>query len=137
MVIDAAALGGVSMLLEAHTLTDDDPNVANTLGEPEPEPERVELADNTTITIDGADLTVVLPPISWTALSLARPPAGGAGPDGAPNVRGPPAAATQLRNVGAAGFPRESTPARWSPTRLREWKLASRKQWMQHPLFEH
>ncbi len=67
VTVDAAGLGPLR-LLEAQTLTDDDFYASNTLQEPE----RVGLQANTSASISGSTLTVTLPPVSWTALSLAR-----------------------------------------------------------------
>jgi alpha-N-arabinofuranosidase len=67
VTVDAAGLGPLR-LLEAQTLADDDFYASNTLQEPE----RVGLQANTSASISGSTLTVTLPPVSWTALSLAR-----------------------------------------------------------------
>ena len=58
-------LGPVS-IAETHTLADDDPDAANTLAQQD----RVAPAPNDTASLDGQVLTVVLPPISWTAIGL-------------------------------------------------------------------
>lgn len=65
LTVDIAALGEVS-LLESHTLADDDVYAKNTLAEPE----RVAPRANDSVRIEGGELTVTLPPVSWTALSL-------------------------------------------------------------------
>jgi alpha-N-arabinofuranosidase len=57
--------GDVS-ILETHTLNDDDIYAANTLEDQN----RVTLAPNETARIDGGQLTVELPPVSWTAIAL-------------------------------------------------------------------
>lgn len=59
-----AALGDVRVL-ESHTLADDDVNAKNTLEDPE----RVTPGEATVAIADGV-LTVELPPVSWTAVSL-------------------------------------------------------------------
>ncbi|WP_295119727.1 alpha-N-arabinofuranosidase [uncultured Leifsonia sp.] len=59
-----AALGDVRVL-ESHTLADDDVNAKNTLQEPE----RVTPGEAAVAIADGV-LTVKLPPVSWTAVSL-------------------------------------------------------------------
>ena len=63
--VDAGRLGDVS-ILETHTLNDDDIYAANTLEDQN----RVTLAPNETARIDGGQLTVELPPVSWTAIAL-------------------------------------------------------------------
>ena len=65
VTIDVSALGEIAVL-ESHTLADDDRSAANTLEDPE----RVAPASNETATISAGTLTVTLPPVSWTALSL-------------------------------------------------------------------
>ena len=62
----AASLAGASV--EAVTLHDDDRTAVNTLAAPE----RVTPAINPTAALAGSTLTVTLPPVSWTAVSLAR-----------------------------------------------------------------
>ncbi|MDR6904877.1 alpha-N-arabinofuranosidase [Agromyces sp. 3263] len=66
LTIDIATLGGDLSVLEAHTLSDDDVYAKNTLEEPE----RVAPRANDSVGIDGGELTVTLPPVSWTAISL-------------------------------------------------------------------
>jgi alpha-N-arabinofuranosidase len=70
VTVDVASLGHIRVL-EAHTLSDDDIYAKNTLLEPE----RVTPRTNDSVVLDGGVLTVVLPPVSWTALSLG--PGGG------------------------------------------------------------
>ncbi len=65
VTIDTAALGGVAVL-EALTLADDDVYAKNVLGDTE----RVGLAANDSVVVGEGTLTVTLPPVSWTALSL-------------------------------------------------------------------
>ncbi|MFC5788752.1 alpha-N-arabinofuranosidase [Agromyces tardus] len=65
LTVDIAALGDASVL-EAHTLADDDVYAKNTLAEPE----RVAPRRNDSVRIEGGELTITLPPVSWTALSL-------------------------------------------------------------------
>jgi alpha-N-arabinofuranosidase len=62
-------LGGLS-IAETHTLSDDDPDAANTLQDQE----RVQPAPNETAGLDGDVLTVTLPPVSWTAIGLVSRP---------------------------------------------------------------
>jgi alpha-N-arabinofuranosidase len=65
LTVDVATLGDVS-LLESHTLADHDVYAKNTLADPE----RVAPWENNTVRIERGELTVTLPPVSWTALSL-------------------------------------------------------------------
>ncbi|RZS68109.1 alpha-N-arabinofuranosidase [Agromyces ramosus] len=65
LIVDIATLGDLSVL-ESHTLADDDVYARNTLAEPE----RVAPRSNDSVRIDGGELTVTLPPVSWTAISL-------------------------------------------------------------------
>jgi len=65
VTVDLASLGDVS-LLEAHTLADDDVYAKNSPAEPE----RVAPRVNDSVRLAGGELTVTLPPVSWTALSL-------------------------------------------------------------------
>jgi len=65
VTIDLRGLGDVSVL-ESHTLHDDDVYAANTLAEPT----RVEPTENKSVRLEGGLLTLELPPVSWTALSL-------------------------------------------------------------------
>ncbi|MET0974865.1 MAG: alpha-N-arabinofuranosidase [Leifsonia sp.] len=65
VTVDIAGLGDVA-ILETHTLADDDLSAVNTLQEPE----RVGVQENHSARIDGGELTVTLPPVSWSALSL-------------------------------------------------------------------
>ena len=66
VTIDLTALDGVSVL-DARTLTDDDIQAKNTLDDQE----RVGLRPNGRVITEGHSVTVTLPPVSWTALSLA------------------------------------------------------------------
>ena len=61
----AGRLGDVS-ILETQTLNDDDIYAANTLEDQY----RVTLAPNETARVGGGQLTVELPPVSWTAIAL-------------------------------------------------------------------
>jgi alpha-N-arabinofuranosidase len=76
VTVDVASLGAVE-LVESHTLADADVYAKNTLDDPE----RVAPRPNDSIRILGGELTVTLPPVSWTALALAsvRPAGPGAG----------------------------------------------------------
>lgn len=65
VTVDVATLGALDVL-ESHTLADDDVYARNTLAEPE----RVAPRPNGSVRLDGGALTVTLPPVSWTALSL-------------------------------------------------------------------
>ena len=66
VTIDVRALGDVAVTT-ARTLTDDDTTAANTLADPE----RVVLIDNDSARVSDGTITITLPPVSWTALSLA------------------------------------------------------------------
>jgi alpha-N-arabinofuranosidase len=57
----------VTTIEESRTLADDDLEARNTLAAPD----RVVLTDNTSAKLDDGTLTVELPPVSWTALSLS------------------------------------------------------------------
>lgn len=59
----------VSEITECLTLSDDDPLASNTITEPE----RVLLSDNPTACLSSGRVTLVLPPVSWTALALRSP----------------------------------------------------------------
>ncbi|MDL5485486.1 alpha-N-arabinofuranosidase [Microbacterium wangruii] len=63
--IDVAHLGAV-VVAESHLLHDEDMHAANTLENPE----RVGVRPNDSATIADGILSVTLPPVSWTALSL-------------------------------------------------------------------
>ena len=65
LTVDVASLGDVSVL-ESHTLADDDVYAKNTRSEPE----RVAPRANDSVRLEGGELTVTLPPVSWTAVSL-------------------------------------------------------------------
>ncbi|WP_028046037.1 alpha-N-arabinofuranosidase [Cellulomonas sp. URHE0023] len=65
VTISVPALGDVAVR-EAHTLADADSTASNTLADRE----RVGLVKNTSVSVVGDEVTVVLPPISWTAISL-------------------------------------------------------------------
>jgi alpha-N-arabinofuranosidase len=60
----------VSMTAVARTLSDDDPDAANTLEDPL----RVDLPINETLVVSGTGATIVLPPISWTELLFPPEP---------------------------------------------------------------
>jgi alpha-N-arabinofuranosidase len=66
VTVDVASLGAVE-LVESHTLADGDVYAKNTLDDPV----RVAPRPNDSIRIAGGELTVTLPPVSWTALALA------------------------------------------------------------------
>ncbi|RLK52426.1 alpha-N-arabinofuranosidase [Microbacterium telephonicum] len=66
LTIDIAALGDVA-IAETHTLSDDDVYAKNTLDDRE----RVAPKPNASAAIAGGELTVTLPPVSWTAIALA------------------------------------------------------------------
>ena len=66
VTIDVRALGNVAVTT-ARTLTDADTTAANTLADPE----RVGLVDNDSARVSNGTITITLPPVSWTALSLA------------------------------------------------------------------
>jgi alpha-L-arabinofuranosidase len=65
VVIDMSAMGDVTVL-SARTFADPDPNAKNTLQDPD----RVRLRDNEDVTVADGVVTVIVPPISWTGLSL-------------------------------------------------------------------
>jgi alpha-N-arabinofuranosidase len=64
--IDTRALGGVSVG-EAISLFDDDIHAANTLAHQD----RVTPTANASVEIGEATVTITLPPVSWTVLTLA------------------------------------------------------------------
>jgi alpha-N-arabinofuranosidase len=64
-VVDVALLGDVS-LGSAESLHDSDIHAANTAAEPE----RVKLTPNETARLVDGELRIVLPPVSWTAVTL-------------------------------------------------------------------
>jgi alpha-N-arabinofuranosidase len=66
VTIDLTALGGVSVV-DAQTLADEDIQAKNTLDDPT----RVGLRPLESVVAGDHTLTVTLPPVSWTALSLA------------------------------------------------------------------
>jgi alpha-L-arabinofuranosidase len=66
VTVDIAALGD-TRVVNAQTLSDSDIYAKNTLDAPE----RVGLTPNDSVTVNNGELTIVLPPVSWTALSLA------------------------------------------------------------------
>jgi alpha-N-arabinofuranosidase len=66
VTIDIAALNGFSSVT-AQSLYDTDVYAKNTLEEPE----RVTMKTNTSAKLDGGAVTITLPPVSWTAVSLA------------------------------------------------------------------
>lgn len=65
VTIDTRALGAVDVL-ECHTLADDDVYAKNTLQDQE----RVGLHENHSLQMSAGQLSIELPPVSWTALSL-------------------------------------------------------------------
>ncbi|KGH45885.1 alpha-L-arabinofuranosidase [Modestobacter caceresii] len=65
VTVDARSLGDVRVL-ETHTLNDDDPYAVNTLAEPT----RVAPVTNKSAHLQDGVLTIELPPVSWTAVSL-------------------------------------------------------------------
>ncbi|MCZ2847366.1 arabinosylfuranosidase ArfA [Modestobacter sp. VKM Ac-2978] len=65
VTVDARSLGDVRVL-ETHTLNDDDPYAVNTLAEPT----RVAPVANKSAHLQDGVLTIELPPVSWTAVSL-------------------------------------------------------------------
>jgi alpha-N-arabinofuranosidase len=68
VTIDVAALGDITVL-DAQTLNDDaDVYAANTLLERE----RVSLRDNKSVVAGAGMVTVTLPPVSWSAISLGQ-----------------------------------------------------------------
>ena len=69
VTINVGALGQVR-LESAQTLWDEDVYAKNTLAQPD----RVGLKPNQSATLEGREVTVTLPPVSWTALSLASSP---------------------------------------------------------------
>jgi alpha-N-arabinofuranosidase len=66
VTVDARSLAA-SRIVEAVTLSDADPYAKNTLADQH----RVGLVPNESAAISDGVVTVVLPPVSWTALSLA------------------------------------------------------------------
>lgn len=54
--------------LAARTLSDEDPEAANTLDAPT----QVGLADNASLRRDGSHVSIVLPPISWTEITISN-----------------------------------------------------------------
>ncbi|WP_104116423.1 alpha-N-arabinofuranosidase [Arthrobacter sp. B1805] len=66
VTIDVAALNGFSSV-DAQSLYDTDVYAKNTLEESE----RVTMRPNTSAKLDGGAVTITLPPVSWTAVSLA------------------------------------------------------------------
>jgi alpha-N-arabinofuranosidase len=67
VTIDVSRLGDV-MIVEAQTLADDDIYAKNTLDDQT----RVGLHENDSATVQDGKLTVTLPAVSWTAISLER-----------------------------------------------------------------
>ena len=64
--IDVELLGARTVV--ARSLHDDDIHAANTLAAPD----RVQLSDNTTAELRDGKVVVILPPVSWTAITLER-----------------------------------------------------------------
>jgi alpha-N-arabinofuranosidase len=71
--VDASAFGATG-LTETLTLADTDPHAANTTDEQD----RVRPRANDDARLDDCVLTITLPPVSWTAVSLSSPPASAA-----------------------------------------------------------
>jgi alpha-N-arabinofuranosidase len=67
VTVDISALSGL-VVKESVSLWDDDRSAANTLDDTE----RVALKVNDSAIVEGNRLTVTLPPVSWTAVSLAQ-----------------------------------------------------------------
>jgi alpha-N-arabinofuranosidase len=67
VTIEGSGFGELSVL-ESHTLHDDDVYASNTLTDPT----RVTPQENKSVRVEGSTLTVELPAVSWTALSLGR-----------------------------------------------------------------
>jgi len=67
VTIDVSSLGIVK-IESVDTLSDDDPYAKNTLHDQN----RVKLLTNTSASMTAGVVTIALPPISWTALSLVR-----------------------------------------------------------------
>jgi alpha-N-arabinofuranosidase len=65
LVVDVAHLGDVAVG-GAHGIHDPDMHAANTLRDPE----RVGLVANGTARVMDGELRIVLPPVSWTAITL-------------------------------------------------------------------
>jgi alpha-N-arabinofuranosidase len=65
VTVDIASLGAVE-LRESHTMADADVYAKNTLTDPE----RVAPRSNDSVSLVEGELTVTLPPVSWTALGL-------------------------------------------------------------------
>jgi len=66
VTIDVRALGAVGVT-SARTLADSDIHAANTLGDMN----RVGLVDNSSAVVGDGTITITLPPVSWTALTIA------------------------------------------------------------------
>ena len=66
VTIDIGALNGFGAV-DAQSLYDTDVYAKNTLEESE----RVTMKPNTSVKLDGGAVTITLPPVSWTAVSLA------------------------------------------------------------------
>ncbi|WP_213816865.1 alpha-N-arabinofuranosidase [Glaciihabitans sp. dw_435] len=66
LTIDVSAVGSVSWAT-AETLSDVDFAAANTLENPD----RVGLSPNESVVVEGTTVTVTLPPVSWTAITLS------------------------------------------------------------------
>lgn len=67
VTVDVSRLGDVS-ILDAQTLADDDVYAKNTLEQPD----RVGLSRNASAVLDDGTLTITLPAVSWTALSIGK-----------------------------------------------------------------
>ncbi|MFS0735099.1 alpha-N-arabinofuranosidase [Microbacterium sp. 1P10UB] len=66
LAVDISAFGPIDRV-SATTLADPDVHAANTLAEPE----RVAPAENTSVRREGSTVTIILPPVSWSAVTLA------------------------------------------------------------------
>ncbi|MGN9909230.1 arabinosylfuranosidase ArfA [Phytohabitans sp. LJ34] len=66
LTVDLHLFDGERRLAEAWTLADDDIRATNTVDEPD----RVTLRAAEAVSVDGAALRVVLPPVSWSAVRL-------------------------------------------------------------------
>jgi alpha-N-arabinofuranosidase len=64
--VDLRALHA-SRLVEARTLSDPDLRARNTHAQPE----RIKPAANASVRLDGGQLSIELPPVSWTAIAVA------------------------------------------------------------------
>ncbi|AZS38114.1 Intracellular exo-alpha-(1-_5)-L-arabinofuranosidase [Microbacterium lemovicicum] len=72
--VDISAFGAIDAV-SGTTLADPDVHAANTLAEPE----RVAPAENTSVRREGSTVTITLPPVSWSAVTLGAAQGGGEG----------------------------------------------------------